>query len=134
MNIRRSVVQTKRAFLTSVILSLLAINPAGSAEIKPAAGSFPAFWVQFKTAVQKQDKEAVARMTKFPFMGKYFSKVEFIKEYALILDERTRRCFSKAKPIKDDDRDSYSVFCDEEIFGFEKVNGEYRFTDIGMND
>jgi hypothetical protein len=36
--------------------------------------------------------------------------------------------------MKHDGRDSYSVFCGEEIFGFEKVNGEYRFTDIGMND
>jgi hypothetical protein len=134
MNIRRSIVQTKRAFLTSVILSFLAIDPAGSAEIKPAAGSFPAFWAQFNAAVQKRDKEAVARMTKFPFMGQYRSKADFIKGYALILDERTRRCFSKAKPIKDDGRDSYSVFCGEEIYGFSKVEGEYRFTDIGMND
>jgi len=134
MNICRSILQPKRAFLTSVILCLLAIIPAGSAEIKPEAGSFPAFWAQFKAAVQKRDKEAVARMTKFPFMGQYHSKAEFIKGYALILDERTRRCFSKAKPVKDDKGDSYSVFCGEEIFTFSKANGEYRFTDIGMND
>ena len=134
MNIRRSIVQTKRAFLTSVILSLLAINPAGSAEIKAEARSFPAFWAQFKAAVQKQDKEAVAGMTKFPFMGKYLSKADFIKGYALILDERTRRCFRNAKPVKDDKGDGYSVLCGEEIFSFSKVNGEYRFTDIGMND
>jgi hypothetical protein len=27
-----------------------------------------------------------------------------------------------------------TAFCGEEIFGFEKVNGAYKFTDIGMND
>ena len=127
---------TKRAFLTPVIFFLLAINPAGSAEIKPEARSFAAFWVQFKTAVAKDDKKAIAEMTKipFPYGTKQLSKAEFIKECGELFGQKTRRCFSKAKPVKEEDRDSYSVFCGEEIFVFEKVNGEYRFTDIGMND
>jgi hypothetical protein len=100
------------------------------------ARSFAEFWVQFKTAVAKDDKEAIAEMTKFPFPygTKHLSKAEFIKECGKLYDQKTRRCFAKAKPVKEDDRDSYSVFCGEEIFVFEKVNGEYRFSDIGMND
>jgi hypothetical protein len=129
--------RAKRAFLTPVILFLLALNPAGGAETKPEARSFAAFWVQFKTAVVNDDKEAIAEMTKLPFVygtSKPLSKADFIKECGKLFDQKTRRCFSKAKPVKEDDRDSYSVFCGEEIFSFEKVNGEYRFTDIGMND
>jgi hypothetical protein len=136
MNIRPSMTRTKRALLTPVILFLLAINLAG-AEIKPEARSFTAFWVQFRTAVAKNDKEAIAEMTKLPFVygtSKPLSKADFIKECSALFDQKTRKCFSKAKPIKEDDRDSYSVFCGEEIFVFAKVNGEYRFTDIGMND
>ena len=130
-------IRTKHAFLTPVILFLLAIVPADGAEIKPEALPFAAFWVQFKTAVAKDDKEAIAGMTKLPFVygtSKPLSKAEFIKECGKLFDQKTRRCFAKAKPVKEEDRDSYSVFCGEEIFVFEKVNGEYRFTDIGMND
>ena len=112
-----------------------AINPADGAEIKPEARSFAAFWVEFKAAVAKNDKTAITEMTKFPFdAGSHLSKADFIKHYASFFRQETRRCFSKAKPIKEDDRDRYLVFCGEDIFGFEKVNGEYRFTDIGMND
>jgi hypothetical protein len=123
--------------LSSAILALLiAINPTAGAEIKPEAGSFPAFWVQFKAAVAKGDKAAIAEMTKipFPYGTKQLSKAEFIKECGELFNKKTQRCFSKAKPVKEDDRDSYNVFCGEEIFSFGKVNGEYRFTDIGMND
>jgi hypothetical protein len=116
----------------SVVCFLVCFAFVGAAE----AGSFAEFWVQFKTAVAKDDKEAIAEMTKLPFPtgSKPWSKAEFIKECGKLFDQKTRRCFSKAKPIKEEDRDSYSVFCGEEIFVFSKVNGEYRFTDIGMND
>lgn len=128
--------RTKRALLPPVILLILAIYPAESAQVKPEAGSFAAFWIQFKTAVAKDDKNAIAEMTKFPFPygTKHLSKAEFIKEYGKLFDKKTRRCFPTAKPVKEDDRDSYSVFCGEDIFVFSKENGEYRFTDIGMND
>ena len=43
-----------------------------------------------------------------------------------------RKCLATAKPGRD--RDSFLVLCGEEIFYFGKVNGAYRFTDIGMND
>ena len=116
----------------SVVCFLVCFAFAAAAE----AGSFAAFWVEFKTAVVKDDKEAIAGMTKlpFPYGSKQLAKVDFIKKCAELFNQKTRRCFSKAKPVKDDGRDSYSVFCGEEIFVFEKVNGEYRFTDIGMND
>ena len=114
-----------------------AINSADGAEIKPEARSFAEFWVEFKAAVVKDDREAIAKLTKLPFTygtSKPLAKAEFIKECGELFNQKTRRCFAKAKPVKDDSRDSYSVFCGEEIFSFEKVNGEYRFTDIGMND
>jgi len=115
---------------------LILINPAAGAEIKPKAGSFPAFWVQFKAAVAKGDKAAIAEMTKFPFvyLTNQLSKTDFINQCGAIFGKKTQRCFSNAKPAKEDNRESYSVFCGEFIFVFEKVNGEYRFTDIGEND
>ncbi len=94
---------------------------------------FASFWSQFKAALAKNDKEAVASMTKFPFYwGEELTRGEFIKKYTEIFDRKVQRCFAKAKPIKD--RDSYSVFCGESIYVFEKVEGKYRFTAVGAND
>ena len=125
-----------KLLLVTLLSSLLAINPVARAEIKPEARSFDAFWIQFKAAVAKGDKAAIAEMTKFPFDNgaRYLSKAEFIKECGALFDKKTKKCFSNAKPIKEDNRDSYSVFCGETIFGFAKVDGHYRFTDIGVND
>jgi hypothetical protein len=125
-----------KLFLVTALTLLLVIDPASSAEVKREARSFDAFWTQFKAAVAKGDKAAIAAMTKFPFDNgaKLLSKAEFIKQYGELFDRNTQRCFSKAKPVKDDKRDSYNVFCGETIFGFAKVDGEYRFIDVGVND
>lgn len=125
-----------KLLLAPTLAFLIAINSAASAEIKPEAQSFAAFWVQFKAAVAKRDDEAIAALTKipFPYGTKRLSKAEFIKECGELFNKKTQRCFRSAKPVKEDNRDSYTVFCGEELFSFDKVNGEYRFTDIGMND
>ena len=125
----------KLLFVT-VLALLLAINPAASAENKPDTRSFAAIWIQFKAAVTNGNKEAIAGMTKFPFAygDKQLSKAEFVKQCDTIFSQKTRKCFEKAKPTKEQDRDSYSVFCGSSIFTFERADGEYRFTDIGEND
>jgi hypothetical protein len=125
-----------KLFFVTVTVLLLAINPAAAAESKPDTRSFGGFWSQFKAALATGNKEAIAGMTKFPFVngGGLLSKAEFVKQYDAIFSKNTRKCLEKAKPTKEQDRDSYSVFCGSSIFTFERTNGEYRFTDIGEND
>jgi hypothetical protein len=114
----------------SLLLSLVALQ----AEDRPAhPESFATFWAGFKSAVAKNDKEAVAAATKLPFMGQQ-TKAAFLKSYPSYFRPEVRKCFATAKPAKQDDRDSFSVFCGEEIFSFEKINGAYKFTSIDMND
>jgi hypothetical protein len=60
------------------------------------------------------------------------SRAAFIKAYPSIFTRQVKKCFASAKPVRD--RDSYSVFCGEEYFFFEKVSGAYKLTDIGVND
>ena len=93
--------------------------------------SFATFWAGFKSAVAKSDKEAVVAATKFPFYGQ-LSEAQFVQQYSSLFTKEVRKCFATAKPVKD--RNSYFVFCGEEIFTFEKVNGAYKFTGIDMND
>ena len=112
------------------IICLLLLLPAVRTEAEDRlnrAESFTAFWTRFKSAVAKNEQEVVAAMTKLP----HFSRAELIRS---IFNRAVQKCFAAAKPVKETDRDSYSVICGEEIFVFEKVDGSYKLTDIGMND
>jgi hypothetical protein len=102
-----------------------------SSKIDPA---FTAFWIKFKAAVAKSDKGGVADLTKLPFMieNQDLDRAAFIKQYGSLFTPRVRRCFARAKPTKD--QDAYEIFCGQQIFLFGKVDGVYKFTEIGVND
>jgi hypothetical protein len=119
-----------------VMMLLLAALPqvwaqGRRARIDPA---FNAFWIKFKAAVARSDKNAVADLTKLPFMldGQDLDRAGFIKQYSSLFTPRVRRCFARAKPTRD--QDDYEIFCGQQIFLFGKVDGVYKFTEIGVND
>ena len=117
----------------SLLFSLAALH----AEERPAQPeSFPTFWARFKSAVAKNDKEAVVAATHLPaiFPNNSRAKAAFLESYPSIFTKTVRKGFLSAKPVRTPDRDSYSVFLGEEHFYFEKVNGAYKFTDFGPND
>lgn len=99
-----------------------------------ADDSFAPFWTQFKTALKKRDKEAIASMTKLPFFynNKNLNRSQFISKFDEILPRRLSTCFNKEKPVSD--QGAYSAFCGEQIYVFSKCNGKFMFTDIGVND
>ncbi len=120
-------------------LSMLsAIAPQARSEDAQEKQSFAAFWTQFRAAVAKNDKEAVASMTKFPVeIGENMSKAAFLKKYPEFFTRKVQACFAKEKPVSDKTPKggvTYSLFCGEEIFLFEKVGGKFQFTGIGVND
>lgn len=97
-----------------------------------AEKSFNTFWARFRGALAKNDRRAVASMTKFRALdGTYMTDAQFLAKWYGEL-QRERRCFARAKPVKD--QESYSVFCGERIFVFERIAGAWKFTDIGVND
>lgn len=117
-----------------IAITLLVPLLAAQAEERPAQlESFTAFWAHFKSAVTRQDKEAVAAVTMFPFMGQQ-ARAAFLKSYPSTFTKEVRKCIATVKPVKAEERDGYLVFCGEEIYTFEKVNGGYKFTSIDMND
>jgi hypothetical protein len=119
--------------LIATLLMMSAVAFHVQSQQAKSTQTFASFWTQFKAALAKNDKDAVASMTRFPFYwDKELTRGEFIKKYTEIFDRKVQRCFAKAKPIKD--RESYSVFCGESIYVFEKVEGKYRFTAVGAND
>ena len=118
-----------------VLLVLGCVLPVSSqsrtARVDP---EFNTFWIKFKAAVARNDKAAVADMTKLPFMldNKDLDRAAFIKQYSSLFTSKMRRCFTRAKPSKD--QDSMEIFCGQQIFLFAKVDGVYKFTEIGVND
>ena len=125
-----------KLLLATALALVVAMTPIKGGDLKEDAKSFAPFWAQFKTAVANNNKEAIATMTKFPFdyYAKQLTKADFMKECDAIFSDKVQRCFRNAKPVKADDRDSYSVFCGSTIFVFEKGTGGYQFTDVGDND
>jgi hypothetical protein len=120
-----------------VTMALLVTSPfVMSAQLKgkQTPQSFASFWIEFKAAVASGDKEAVSSMTELPFLyeGEELNKNAFIKAFGTIFDRRVQKCFPRAKPVKDGEY--FAVSCGEAIFMFKKVNGEYRFVEIGVND
>ena len=95
---------------------------------------FTAFLTKFRAALAKNDKAAVASMTKLPFLydSKERNREEFLRIYPQLFTPKIRRCIARAKPLKEGE--NYDVFCGELIFYFGKDGGEYKFLEFGVND
>lgn len=118
-----------------ILLTLAGFLPAiGQNRDVKTDPAFAAFWVKFKDAIAKNDKQRVADMTKLPFMieGIDRDRAAFLKEYPTLFTPRMRRCIARAKPLKE--QDYYEIFCGEQIFLFGKDNGSWKFVEIGAND
>lgn len=117
-------------------------------EDSPAAdeAGLDQFWTDFRAAVIKKDKAAVADLTQFPLGMPYGNKeiktrAEFLKDYDRIMNLMTdvAKCFEKADLSKEYGR--YGVYCgfkgaldDEDnkpnYYYFAKTEAGWRFTGI----
>ena len=75
------------------------------------------FWKDFKSAIEKGDKNAAASMTKFPLYMPFGvksvkTKADFIKRYKEIFygEADAAKCFAKAELQKNNAK-NYSVYC-----------------------
>ena len=123
-----------RRFMLFVTLMLFSSTFVLAQSGKQVDAAGVQFWAKFKAAVVANDKEAVASMTRLPFLfqGRELTKQAFIQKFAVIFDARAKRCFEKAKLVKEGE--GFEVFCGQQIFLFEKVSGVYKFTEIAAND
>ena len=117
-----------------ILLLFGALPISGQRRTAKPDPDFNAFWIKFKAAVARNDKATVADMTKLPFMlnNKDLDRDGFIKQYSSLFTPKMRRCVARAKPARD--QDSMEIFCGQQIFLFAKVDGVYKFTEIGVND
>lgn len=129
-----------RAIIASLTLLsavwLAALAQTQQTASKPNNVPFAAFWSEFKAAVAKDDKEAVANLTKLPIYlaNKEQAKAGFLKLYPGLFPKKVKTCFVSAKPVKEYNQDSYSVFCGKSIYVFSRDKGQWKFTDLGVDD
>ena len=120
--------------LITILLLLLTLSSV-SAQTPTTAETFASFWTTFKAAVARNDKEAVADVTKLPFLydSKERDRAGFLKIYAELFTRKVRRCVATAKPKKEGQ--NYDVFCGELIFYFGKdTDGKFKLLEFGVND
>jgi len=123
----------KRQFATIVFVVLVLSSVPAQTPTKQE--TFSSFWKTFKTAIARNDKEAVADLTKIPFLydSQERDRAGFLKIYSELFTRKVRRCIGTAKPLKEGD--GYDVFCGELIFYFSRdTDGKYRFREFGVND
>jgi hypothetical protein len=121
-----------RILIVAVLLGTISTSRSQNKATDPA---FDSFWKTFKGAIAKNDKEAVADLTKLPFLyeSKERDRAGFIKIYPSLFTPRIRKCMATAKLVKE--QENYDVFCGQLIFYFGKdSDGKYKFLEFGVND
>jgi hypothetical protein len=123
----------KPQFAIVLLLVVLLSSEMGQTSTSPE--TFSGFWKTFKAAVARNDREAVADLTRLPFL--YESKERdlsgFVKIYNQLFTRKIRSCIATTKPKKEGE--NYDVFCGELIFYFGKdADGKYKFLEFGVND
>lgn len=88
--------------------------------------SWNAFWQKFKSAVVKGDKQTVRSLTAFELSDRRYNRLFGTKD--------KKDCFARAKPTKERQADAYTVFCGNQGYYFEKIDGQYKFSEPFADD
>ena len=125
--------------LAAALAALCLVAPLSNAPAQENAAS-PAmkqFWGKFQSAVAKNDRAAVAALTKFPLGMPYGvpsikTRAQLIRRYGEIFDAETRKCFAGARPqVEDAKAKKFSINCGEAMmYWFEFSGGTYKFTAV----
>ncbi len=95
---------------------------------------FAGFWQDFRGAVVMGDAKSIAGATRTPFLfeGKSLDAGEFEAAAPRLFDKAIRACFRTATPVTEGDQ--RLLFCRGTIFVFARDGGQWRFTEIGVDD
>jgi len=136
---------TERHLTIALVILLIAlggacINSAG-AQNDPAIETF---WTNFKTAVIKGDKEAIASIVQFPITMPYGvpaikTKAQLLKRYRDLFNRQSdaAKCFAHAKPeLETANKNKFSVACKDAagnevvIYGFVRTRGVWKLKSL----
>ena len=127
---------------TVLFLSLFAVNGGETANaqkkqrLNSTPKAFQTFYVKFRNAVIKGNKNTVASMTQFPFEYGFdagdegtFTKAQFIDRFDDFFGEE-RKIFAQKNPIFYFEAGTYNLtdYDDASHYIFEKKGAGYKFT------
>ena len=128
--------------LASLIILISVLGVGGTAfQTDP---SIDTFWMKFRTAVIKGDKDAVATMAQFPITMPYGvpairTRAQLLKRYRDLFNRQADavKCFGSAKPEADPAiKNQFTVACkdaagnDVVIYDFVKVRGVWKLKSL----
>lgn len=131
---KRAKNKTSRALVVGVVALLLLLPQANVAQGQAAQAkeTFAAFWTRFKAALAKNDRQAIAAMTKHCKCGQmpFDNDKQFLDEWYTAI-RRNRACLARSKPFAHN-RQSYSVICrtDGDELVFERIGGEWKLINV----
>ncbi|HKS42324.1 MAG TPA: hypothetical protein VJX74_17020 [Blastocatellia bacterium] len=132
---KRAKNKTSRALVISVVavLSLLLLPQANIAhgQTAQAKETFAAFWTRFKAALAKDDRQAIAAMTKHCKCGQmpFDNDKEFLDEWYPAL-RRNRACLARSKPIARGKQNSVICRTDGDEVLFERIGSEWKLINV----
>ncbi len=126
--------QNERRILRLAVVNMGAAPPIATPAARIDPGNFEQVWRRFAKAAAEGDQPAVRGMTKLPFMlgGNDVAADQFDTLWAGLFTPSTRDCLAKAKPVAD--QQLMEAFCNGTIFIFAKIDGVWKFTEIGADD
>jgi hypothetical protein len=136
MRLRKELILTAALAVMTVGLQ----TSAASSEDK----SIDQFWAKFKTAVQKQDKNAVAVMSAFPIdmpygVPKIRNRAQLIHRYRELFSQQANaaKCFADAKPVVDSaDSNRFTIGCKDAagnevvVYGFAMTRAGWKLKSL----
>ena len=124
-----------------IIIATLSLLPTSAfiahGQTKPTPETFAAFWTRFKAALAKNDRPAIAAMTKHCKCGQmpFDNDKLFLDEWYAKL-RSNRACLERAKPITDrqSKRPRYSIICrrDDDELVFERIGSDWKFVNVNL--
>ena len=125
------------AALAALCLFVPPSSVNATAQEANATPAMKEFWSKFQRAVAKNDREAVAALTKFPLAMPYGvpgikTRAQLAKRYGEIFDAETKKCFATARPqVEDAKAKKFSIHCGEAMmYWFEFSGGTYKFASV----
>ena len=126
----------KVLILSLMLLSLSVVAAAQEKKLSDAPASFRTFFSTFRKALDRNDKVAVANMTRFPFQwgldagdeGKY-TRTQFIRNFRRLFTADARDVLAERNPGfgRDDDGTYYISTQDAAHLGFVRSGKTYKF-------
>ncbi len=130
-----------KLFAATLVVASTATSAVASPDRAPAdvQKRYDQFITSFRAALKANDAAAVASMTAFPlFWMDQRDEASFQKKvYPKLFTRSIRDCIGRGRSLYQRDglgKDSFAIFCGDQIFSFTAEANGFRFTSVDVND